>query len=43
MTLLGEAEGLQGLPQPAARRMAETEAVCGDRADAPRGQVLPRF
>ena len=41
--LLGEAEGLQGLPQPAARRVAETEAGCGDRADAPRGQVLPRF
>ena len=41
--LLGEAEGLQGLPQPAARRIAETEAGCGDRADAPRGQVLPRF
>ena len=41
--LLGEALGLQGLPQPAARRIAETEAGCGDRADAPRGQVLPRF
>ena len=32
-TLLREALGLQGLPQPAARRIAE----------APRGQVLPRF
>ena len=41
--LLGEAEGLQGLPQNAARRIAEAEAVCGDGADAPRGQVLPRF
>ena len=41
--LLGEAEGLQGLPQPAARRIAETEAGCGDGADAPRGHVPPRF
>ena len=41
--LLGEAEGLQGLPQPVARRVAEAKAGCGVRADAPRGQVRPRF
>ena len=41
--LLREAAGLQGQPQPDARRIAETEAGCGGPADAPRGQVLPRF
>ena len=34
-TLLGEALGLQGLPQPAARRVAEAQAGCGVLADAP--------
>ena len=32
--------GLKGPPQPVARRVAEAEAGCGDRADAPRGQVF---
>ena len=41
--LLREAAGLQGLPQPAARRIAEAQAGGGDRADAPGGQVRPRF
>ena len=41
--LLREAAGLQGQTQPAARRVAEVEAGCGVRADAPRGQVLLRF
>ena len=39
--LLREAAGLEGPPQPAARRVAEAQAGCGGRAHAPGGQVLP--
>ena len=35
----GEAVRLKSLPQPAARRIAEAQAGCRGRADAPRGQV----
>ena len=38
-----EAVRLKGLSQPAARRIAEAQAGCRGRADAPRGQVLPPF
>ena len=37
----GEAHRLKGLPQPAARRIAEAKTGCGVKTDAPRGQVLP--
>ena len=37
----GEAHRLKGLPQPAARRVAEAKTGRGVKADAPRGQVLP--
>ena len=41
--LLGEAAGLQGLPQPASVSAMRRAAGCGGLADAPRGQVPPRF